>query len=67
MFYRRKSYIVKSDFIEVFNDHFTQTNLPNQLKHGSRFIGRWMKDNGDGTFKVFAIWEYDRYEDYVKD
>ncbi|MGM2842348.1 NIPSNAP family protein, partial [Bacillus cereus group sp. Bce002] len=38
MFYRRKYYVVKNEFIEVFNDHFNNTNLPNQLKHGSRLI-----------------------------
>lgn len=59
MFYRRKYYVVKNEFIEIFNDHFNDTNLPNQIKHGSRLIGRWMKDNNDGTTEVFAIWEYD--------
>ncbi len=49
MFYRRKYYIVKNEFIEIFNEHFNKTNLPNQLKHGSRLIGRWMKDNKNGT------------------
>ncbi len=39
MFYRRKYYIVKSEFVEVFNDLFNHVNLPNQLKHGSRLIG----------------------------
>ncbi len=62
MFYRRKYYVVKNEFIEVFNDHFNNTNLPNQLKHGSRLIGRWMKDNKNGTSEVFAKWEYDSYE-----
>ncbi|MDM5193940.1 NIPSNAP family protein [Bacillus hominis] len=64
MFYRRKYYVVKNEFIEIFNDHFSDTNLPNQIKYGSRLIGRWMKDNNDGTTEVFAIWEYDSYEDY---
>ncbi|MED3126175.1 NIPSNAP family protein [Bacillus wiedmannii] len=64
MFYRRKCYMVKNEFIEIFNEHFTNTNLPNQLKHGSRLIGRWMKDNNDGTTEIFAIWEYDNYEQY---
>ena len=64
MFYRRKYYVVKNEFIEVFNDHFNNTNLPNQLKHGSRLIGRWMKDNKNGTSEAFAIWEYDSYEQY---
>ena len=66
MFYRRKSYIVKAEFVEAFNQHFNQTNLPNQLKHGSRLVGRWMKENQDGTYEVFAIWAYDSYEQYEK-
>ncbi|MBM7583957.1 hypothetical protein JOC86_000494 [Bacillus pakistanensis] len=66
MFYRRKSYIVKRGFVEIFNNHFNNTNLPNQLKYGSRLIGRWMKDNTDNTVEIFAIWEYDSYEDYVE-
>ncbi|WP_223703360.1 NIPSNAP family protein [Sutcliffiella deserti] len=65
MFYRRKLYTVKSDFVEEFNAHFNKTNLPNQLKHGARLIGRWMRDNKDNTVEIFAIWEYDSYEDYV--
>ncbi|ENQ3108550.1 NIPSNAP family protein [Bacillus cereus] len=65
MFYRRKFYIVKSEFVEIFNAHFNETNLPNQLKYGSRLVGRWMKDNADDTVEIFAIWEYDSYEDYV--
>ncbi len=66
MFYRRKHYIVKKEFVENFNSHFNKTNLPNQLKYGSRLIGRWMKDNNDGTVEIFAIWEYDSYEDYLE-
>lgn len=66
MFYRRKSYIAKNDFVENFNAHFNNSNLPNQLKYGSRLIGRWKKDNGDGTSEIFAIWEYDSYDDYVE-
>ncbi|MCC2377631.1 NIPSNAP family protein [Bacillus wiedmannii] len=64
MFYRRKYYIVKNEFIKIFNEHFNNTNLPNQLKHGSRLIGRSMKDNKNDTTEVFAIWEYDSYEQY---
>ncbi len=66
MFYRRKYYVVKNEFIEIFNDHFNDTNLPNQIKYGSRLIGRWMKDNNDGTTEVFAIWEYDSYLNSIK-
>ncbi|SHN29920.1 NIPSNAP family protein [Gracilibacillus kekensis] len=65
MFYRRKYYLVKSEFAEELNTHFINTNMPNQLKHGSHLIGRWMKANKDNTTEIFAIWEYDSYEDYL--
>ncbi|WP_433750820.1 NIPSNAP family protein [Falsibacillus pallidus] len=64
MFYRRKFYIVKSEFVEKFNELFHEINLPNQLKYGSKLVGRWMMDRKDGTTEVFAIWEYDSYESY---
>lgn len=64
MFYRRKFYIVRNDFVEIFNAHFNNTNLPNQLKHGARLIGRWMRANNDDTTEIFAIWEYDSHDDY---
>ncbi len=55
MFYRRKFYVVKSGFVEIFNVHFNNTNLPNQIKHGARLVGRWMKANDDNTTEIFAI------------
>ncbi|WP_449621037.1 NIPSNAP family protein [Robertmurraya sp. Marseille-Q9965] len=64
MFYRRKFYMVKNEFVEIFNAHFNETNLPNQLKHGARLIGRWMVPTDDLTTEVFAIWEYDSYDAY---
>ncbi len=36
MFYRRKYYLVKSEFATILNTHFKETNLPNQLKHGGK-------------------------------
>lgn len=66
MFYRRKYYVVKNEFVEIFNKHFNETNLPNQLSYGSRLIGRWMKEIDDRTTEIFAIWEYDNYEAYVE-
>ncbi len=65
MFYRRKFYIVKNEFIDTFNRLFNEINLPNQLKHGSRLTGRWMVPLDEKTTEIFAIWEYDSYEDYV--
>ncbi|MFB7142254.1 NIPSNAP family protein [Gottfriedia sp. NPDC056225] len=64
MFYRRKYYIVKNEFVEAFNEHFNETNLPNQLKHGARLTGRWMTSHDATTTEIFAIWEYDSYEKY---
>ena len=66
MFYRRKSYIAVDDFVEVFNKHFNETNLPNQLKRGTKLVGRWMHGIDEETTGVFAIWEYDSYEQYVE-
>ncbi|MDY0404862.1 NIPSNAP family protein [Virgibacillus sp. 179-BFC.A HS] len=66
MFYRRQYYIVKKEFVENFNQHFNKTNLPNQIKYGSRLIGRWMRANENDTVEIFAIWEYDSYEDYLE-
>lgn len=66
MFYRRKFYTVRNEFVDKFNEHFNNTNLPNQLKHGARLVGRWMKANKDNTTEIFAIWEYDSYEDYIE-
>ena len=66
MFYRRKYYIVKNEFVEEFNRHFKETNLPNQLSNGTRFIGRWMKKYDESTTEIFAIWEYDSYEEYIE-
>ena len=66
MFYRRKFYTVKNEFVEKFNEHFNNTNLPNQLKYGARLVGRWMTDNKDNTTEIFAIWEYDSYNDYIE-
>jgi hypothetical protein len=64
LFYRRKFYIVKNEFVDIFNAHFIETNLPNQIKHGARLVGRWMVPNNESTTEIFAIWEYDSYEKY---
>ena len=66
MFYRRKFYIVKKEFVEHLNQLFNEINLPNQLKNGSRLVGRWMLDVQEGNVEIFAIWEYDSYEDYMR-
>ena len=64
VFYRRKFYIVRNDFVDIFNAHFYETNLPHQIKHGARLVGRWMVPRDQSTTEIFAIWEYDSYERY---
>ena len=66
MIYRRKMYRVSPRIIDDFNLHFNRTLLPTQLKYGSRLVGRWMKEETDGTVEVFAIWEYDSFEEYER-
>ncbi|AIQ36379.1 NIPSNAP family protein [Paenibacillus sp. FSL R5-0345] len=66
MIYRRKTYKIDPQILLDFNEHFNQTLLPAQLKYGSRLVGRWSTEEIDGVLEVFAIWEYDSYEDYEK-
>ncbi|WP_339286989.1 NIPSNAP family protein [Paenibacillus sp. FSL E2-0201] len=66
MIYRRKTYKIDPQILLDFNEHFNQTLLPAQLKYGSRLVGRWSTEEIDGVVEVFAIWEYDSYEDYEK-
>ena len=56
--------MVTEDFVEDFNKLFNEINLPNQLKHGTRFVGRWMMPLEQGRVEVFAIWEYNSKNDY---
>ena len=65
MIYRRKMYRVSPRIIDDFNLHFNKTLLPTQLKYGSKLVGRWMTQHADEV-EVFAIWEYDSYEDYER-
>ncbi|EAR10777.1 group-specific protein [Reinekea sp. MED297] len=66
MFYRRKHYVIRDHFVDDFNRLFTDINLPNQLKHGARLIGRWMMPLDNGDVEVFAIWEYDSEAAYER-
>lgn len=66
MFYRRKTYRIKSHFIDSFNELFNTINLPNQRKHGARLIGRWMRPLSEDESEVFAIWEYDSEAAYQR-
>lgn len=66
MIYRRKLYNVAPSILDSFNEHFNKTLLPTQLKYGSRLVGRWMSEENNGIVEIFAIWEYDSYDDYEK-
>ncbi|WP_078555508.1 NIPSNAP family protein [Bacillus alkalicellulosilyticus] len=66
MVYRRKLYHVAPGIVDSFNEHFNKTLLPTQLKYGARLVGRWMSEEKNGLVEIFALWEYDSYEDYVK-
>lgn len=64
MIYRRKTYKVDAKIVKEFNQHFNETLLPAQLKHGARLIGRWMTAETADITEIFAISEYDSYETY---
>lgn len=64
MIYRRKTYIVDSSFVEEFNALFNDILLPSQLKYGARLIGRWHLEVNENTSEIFALWEYDSFEQY---
>ncbi|WP_188207841.1 NIPSNAP family protein [Alkalibacillus aidingensis] len=66
MFYRRKSYHVHKDFVQIFNEHFNERLLPTQLKYGAKLVGRWMTKETNGVVEIFAIWQYDSYGDYIE-
>lgn len=42
--YRKKTYKIQSENLAVFNNFFHKYLLPNQLKHGSKLIGRWVNE-----------------------
>ncbi|SFS76751.1 NIPSNAP family protein [Paenibacillus sp. BC26] len=64
MIYRRKTYLIDPQLLSDFNDHFNETLLPTQLKYGSRLVGRWVTKDINGVLEVFAIWEYDSFDNY---
>jgi 8-oxo-dGTP diphosphatase len=63
MIYRRKTYKIKPEKLNEFNDFFHSYLYPNQIKHGAKLIGRWVTDSKD---EITAIWEYKSIEQYEK-
>ena len=63
VFYRKKSYEIEADKLELFNDFFHNYLYPNQLKNGAELIGRWTTEDHR---KIYAIWAYKSREDYER-
>lgn len=61
LIYRVKTYKVSEENLELFNEFFLQYLFPNQIKHGSHLIGRWVNSSKN---KVTAIWAYENYNHY---
>jgi 8-oxo-dGTP diphosphatase len=61
MFYRKKSYKVLPEKVQVFNKFFHTLLYPNQLKHGAKLVGRWVNESQD---EITAIWEYESMKQY---
>lgn len=61
LIYRRKTYRISPEVLEVFTDFFHMYLYPNQIQHGARLVGRWVNESKD---EIVAIWEYDSMEHY---
>ncbi|QQZ09844.1 NIPSNAP family protein [Heyndrickxia vini] len=61
MIYRRKTYKIKPEKLNDFNQFFHRYLYPNQLNHGAKLIGRWVNEAED---EITAIWEYESKEQY---
>ncbi|MGD6834033.1 NUDIX domain-containing protein [Sutcliffiella halmapala] len=61
MFYRRKTYKIIPEKLDVFTAFFHEYLYPNQITHGANLIGRWVTED---KREVVAIWEYLNQEHY---
>ncbi|OCA88496.1 NUDIX hydrolase [Bacillus sp. FJAT-27225] len=61
MIYRRKTYKIKPEKLNDFNQFFHSYIYPNQIENGAKLIGRWVNDN---KTEILAIWEYKSIEHY---
>jgi mutator protein MutT len=59
--YRRKTYKIKPEKLNDFNNFFHSYLYPNQINYGAKLIGRWVNENKD---EILAIWEYKSIEHY---
>jgi 8-oxo-dGTP diphosphatase len=63
MLYRRRLYRIRPESLAAFTAFFAEFLLPNQLKHGATFIGRWVNEAQD---EVMALWAYESREAYER-
>jgi 8-oxo-dGTP diphosphatase len=61
MLIRKKTYKILPKNVQVFNDFFHTYLYPNQIKHGSKLIGRWVNESCD---EITALWEYKSFKEY---
>ena len=61
MIYRRKTYKIKPEKLNEFNEFFHTYLYPNQTTHGAKLVGRWVNEAKD---EIVAIWEYESIEEY---
>ncbi|WLD94221.1 NUDIX domain-containing protein [Alkalihalobacillus sp. AL-G] len=61
MIYRKKTYTIKPEGLETFNEFFHTYLIPNQWKNGSSLVGRWVNEDKN---EITAIWEYKSLQEY---
>ncbi|WP_327607665.1 NIPSNAP family protein [Virgibacillus tibetensis] len=61
MIYRKKFYKINPEKLDAFNNFFHTYLYPNQIKHGSKLIGRWVNELQD---EITTLWEYKSMEQY---
>jgi len=59
--FRKKVYKVSPENVQVFTDFFHQYLYPNQMRYGSKLVGRWVNEKQN---EIMAIWEYESIEQY---
>ncbi|WP_245208743.1 hypothetical protein [Gottfriedia endophytica] len=52
MIYRRKTYKIKPEKLNEFNDFFHTYLYPKQITHGAKLVGRWVNEAKD---EILAI------------
>jgi 8-oxo-dGTP diphosphatase len=61
MIFRRKTYKIKPERLEDFNEFFHTYLYPNQIQHGAKLVGRYVNES---KTEIMALWEYESMEQY---